>query len=78
MVSLEAQKIKRLVDNAGIPLWLAVRWSRQLVILATASFALAESITVTDLGLLDWIAKDLYNDYLTFDELNIILKDNIK
>ncbi|APA82766.1 dipeptide epimerase [Francisella tularensis] len=75
---LEAQKIKKLADSAGIPCMVGCMMESPAGILATASFALAEGITVADLDPLDWVAKDLYSDYITFNEPNIILKDNLK
>ncbi|APD42020.1 enolase [Francisella orientalis] len=35
-------------------------------------------MTVADLDPLDWVAKDLYSNYITFNEPDIILKDNLK
>lgn len=74
---LEAKKIKKLADEAGIPCMVGCMMESPAGILATASFALAENITIADLDPLDWVAKDIYNDYLTFNEPNIILKDNL-
>ncbi|MBK2356576.1 dipeptide epimerase [Francisella hispaniensis] len=75
---LEAQKIKKLADSAGISCMVGCMMESPAGILATASFALAEGITVADLDPLDWVAKDLYSDYITFNEPDIILKDNLK
>ncbi|MED7819698.1 MULTISPECIES: dipeptide epimerase [unclassified Francisella] len=74
---LEAKRIKKLADAAGIPCMVGCMMESPAGILATASFALAENITVADLDPLDWVAKDIYSGYITFNEPNIILKDNL-
>ena len=72
---LEAQKIKRLADNANIPCMVGCMMESPVGILATASFALSENISVADLDPLDWVDKSLYSDYIGFNEPNIILKE---
>ncbi|MED7788257.1 dipeptide epimerase [Francisella sp. 19X1-34] len=74
---LEAKKIKKLADEAGIPCMVGCMMESPAGILATASFALAENITIADLDPLDWVSKDIYSNYITFNEPNIILKDNL-
>nr|WP_245806551.1 enolase C-terminal domain-like protein [Francisella halioticida] len=74
---LEAKKIKKIADNAGMLCMVGCMMESPAGILATASFALAENITLSDLDPLDWVTKDIYSDYITFNEPNIILKDNL-
>nr|WP_255321896.1 enolase C-terminal domain-like protein [Francisella halioticida] len=74
---LEAKKIKKIADNAGMLYMVGCMMESPAGILATASFALAENITLSDLDPLDWVTKDIYSDYITFNEPNIILKDNL-
>ncbi|AIT08859.1 mandelate racemase [Candidatus Francisella endociliophora] len=72
---LEAQKIKKIANEANIPCMVGCMMESPVGILATASFALSEGISVADLDPLDWVDKSIYSDYIGFEEPNIILKN---
>lgn len=72
---LEAQKIKHLADKANIPCMVGCMMESPVGIVAAASFALAENITIADLDPVDWVDKNVYSDYVNFNEPEISLKN---
>lgn len=73
---LEARKIKKIANEHNIPCMIGCMMESPLGIVAAASFALAEDISMADLDVLDWVNKDYYSNFVTFDEPNIIVKDS--
>ena len=74
---LEAKKIKALADEAGLPCMIGCMAEAPIGMVAAASFALAENITMADLDFLDWVDSSYHGDSVYFDTPNIILKNGV-